>query len=67
MFIHVDYFNILIYFYENMLVLSPDLQDDSPRGSTVSLQPSPVTVHIDHLVVERNDDGSFHIRGTLIT
>lgn len=22
-----------------------------------------MTVHIDHLVVERNDDGSFHIRG----
>ncbi|XP_076776068.1 bridge-like lipid transfer protein family member 3B isoform X3 [Arvicanthis niloticus] len=39
-----------------------NLKDDSPRGSTVSLQPSPVTVHIDHLVVERNDDGSFHIR-----
>ncbi|CAO2581383.1 UHRF1-binding protein 1-like [Lemmus lemmus] len=39
-----------------------DLKDDSPRSSTVSLQPSPVTVHIDHLVVERNDDGSFHIR-----
>ncbi|XP_050995902.1 bridge-like lipid transfer protein family member 3B [Acomys russatus] len=39
-----------------------NLKDDSPRGSTVSLQPSPVTVHIDHLVVERDDDGSFHIR-----
>lgn len=39
-----------------------NLKDDSPRSSTVSLQPSPVTVHIDHLVVERNDDGSFHIR-----
>ncbi|XP_021501370.2 bridge-like lipid transfer protein family member 3B isoform X1 [Meriones unguiculatus] len=39
-----------------------NLKDDSPRGSTVSLQPSPVSVHIDHLVVERNDDGSFHIR-----
>lgn len=39
-----------------------NLKDDSPRGSTVSLQPSPVTVHIDRLVVERSDDGSFHIR-----
>lgn len=39
------------------------LQDDSPRSSTISFEPAPVTVHIDHLVVERNDDGSFHIRG----
>ncbi|XP_066866058.1 bridge-like lipid transfer protein family member 3B isoform X10 [Kogia breviceps] len=39
-----------------------NLKDDSPRSSTVSLEPAPVTVHIDHLVVERNDDGSFHIR-----
>uniref|UniRef100_F6SUA5 Bridge-like lipid transfer protein family member 3B n=1 Tax=Callithrix jacchus TaxID=9483 RepID=F6SUA5_CALJA len=39
-----------------------NLKDDSPRSSTVSLEPTPVTVHIDHLVVERNDDGSFHIR-----
>lgn len=39
-----------------------NLKDDSPRGSTVSLQPNPVTLHIDHLVVERDDDGSFHIR-----
>ncbi|XP_052609043.1 LOW QUALITY PROTEIN: bridge-like lipid transfer protein family member 3B [Peromyscus californicus insignis] len=39
-----------------------NLKDDSPRSNTVSLQPSPVTLHIDHLVVERDDDGSFHIR-----
>uniref|UniRef100_I3LN07 Bridge-like lipid transfer protein family member 3B n=1 Tax=Sus scrofa TaxID=9823 RepID=I3LN07_PIG len=39
-----------------------NLKDDSPRSSTISLEPAPVTVHIDHLVVERNDDGSFHIR-----
>ncbi|XP_040836049.1 UHRF1-binding protein 1-like [Ochotona curzoniae] len=39
-----------------------NLKDDSPRSSTVSLEPAPVVVHIDHLVVERNDDGSFHIR-----
>ncbi|XP_073940301.1 bridge-like lipid transfer protein family member 3B isoform X2 [Castor canadensis] len=39
-----------------------NLKDDSPRSSTISLEPTPVTLHIDHLVVERNDDGSFHIR-----
>ncbi|OBS76696.1 hypothetical protein A6R68_16853 [Neotoma lepida] len=31
-------------------------------NTKINLKPSPVTVHIDHLVVERNDDGSFHIR-----
>ncbi|KAG8514025.1 UHRF1-binding protein 1-like, partial [Galemys pyrenaicus] len=39
-----------------------NLKDDSPHSSTLSLEPAPVTVHIDHLMVERNDDGSFHIR-----
>ncbi|XP_037701459.1 UHRF1-binding protein 1-like isoform X1 [Choloepus didactylus] len=39
-----------------------NLKDDSPRSSTISFEPAPVMVHIDHLVVERNDDGSFHIR-----
>lgn len=39
-----------------------NLKDDSPRNSSVSLEPAPVILHIDHLVVERNDDGSFHIR-----
>ncbi|KFO30309.1 UHRF1-binding protein 1-like [Fukomys damarensis] len=39
-----------------------NLKDDSPRSGTVSLETTPVTVHIDRLVVERNDDGSFHIR-----
>lgn len=43
-----------------------NLKDDSPRSSTISLEPAPVTVHIDHLVVERNDDGSFHIRDSYV-
>ncbi|XP_004675826.1 PREDICTED: UHRF1-binding protein 1-like isoform X1 [Condylura cristata] len=38
-----------------------NLKDDS-HSSTAPPGPSPVTVHIDHLMVERNDDGSFHIR-----
>lgn len=43
-----------------------NLKDDSPRSSAVSLEPAPITIHIDHLVVERNDDGSFHIRDSQI-
>nr|XP_010597886.1 UHRF1-binding protein 1-like isoform X1 [Loxodonta africana] len=43
-----------------------NLKDDSSRGSTISLEPVPITIHIDHIVVERNDDGSFHIRGSQI-
>ncbi|ELK25988.1 UHRF1-binding protein 1-like protein, partial [Myotis davidii] len=39
-----------------------NLKDDSPRSGTISIEPAPVAIHIDHLVVERNDDGSFHIR-----
>ncbi|XP_049740097.1 bridge-like lipid transfer protein family member 3B [Elephas maximus indicus] len=43
-----------------------NLKDDSSRDSTISLEPVPITIHIDHIVVERNDDGSFHIRGSQI-
>ncbi|XP_006871178.1 PREDICTED: UHRF1-binding protein 1-like [Chrysochloris asiatica] len=39
-----------------------NLKDDSSRSGTVSFEPVPVTIHIDHLVVERSDDGTFHIR-----
>ncbi|XP_045147229.1 UHRF1-binding protein 1-like [Echinops telfairi] len=39
-----------------------NLKDDSSHIGTISLEPVPVAVHIDHLVVERSDDGSFHIR-----
>ncbi|XP_037369701.1 bridge-like lipid transfer protein family member 3B [Talpa occidentalis] len=39
-----------------------NLKDDSPHSSTISLEPAPVTIHIDHLMIERYDDGSFHIR-----
>ncbi|XP_014447211.1 UHRF1-binding protein 1-like isoform X3 [Tupaia chinensis] len=44
-----------------------NLKDDSPRSSTVSVEPPPITVHIDHLIIERNDDGSFHIKGPPVT
>ncbi|XP_039769959.1 UHRF1-binding protein 1-like isoform X2 [Ornithorhynchus anatinus] len=43
-----------------------NLKDDSPRKTTLTPQPAPVMLHIDHLIVERNDDGSFHIRDSQI-
>uniref|UniRef100_G1QEE0 UHRF1 binding protein 1 like n=1 Tax=Myotis lucifugus TaxID=59463 RepID=G1QEE0_MYOLU len=39
-----------------------NLKNESPCGSTISLELAPVAIHIDHLVVERNDNGSFPIR-----
>ncbi|XP_043822420.1 UHRF1-binding protein 1-like isoform X2 [Dromiciops gliroides] len=37
------------------------LKDDSTHSDSVTPGPPPVVLHIDHLVVERQDDGSFHI------
>ncbi|XP_075407228.1 bridge-like lipid transfer protein family member 3B [Tenrec ecaudatus] len=43
-----------------------NLKDDSSHSGALSLEPVPVTVHIEHLVVERSDDGSFHIRDSQV-
>uniref|UniRef100_A0A3Q3JB10 Chorein N-terminal domain-containing protein n=1 Tax=Monopterus albus TaxID=43700 RepID=A0A3Q3JB10_MONAL len=38
-----------------------NLKDDSPRDSPSDLEPSPITLHVDGLIIHRRDDGSFFI------
>lgn len=40
-----------------------NLKDDSPRDNQSLSQPEPVDLHLHHLVIQRTDDGSFHILG----
>lgn len=39
------------------------LQDDSPRNNNSDPEPEPIVLNIENLLVERNDDGSFCIKG----
>nr|XP_057934390.1 UHRF1-binding protein 1-like isoform X2 [Doryrhamphus excisus] len=40
-----------------------DLKDDGPRDSLSDSEPSPITLHVDTLVIHRRDDGAFSISG----
>ncbi|KAM8883761.1 bridge-like lipid transfer protein family member 3B isoform 1-T1 [Synchiropus picturatus] len=37
------------------------LKDDGPRDNPSETEPSPITLHVDSLVIHRRDDGSFSI------
>ncbi|XP_034091726.1 UHRF1-binding protein 1-like isoform X1 [Gymnodraco acuticeps] len=38
-----------------------NLKDDGPRDNTSDSDPSPITLHVDSLIIHRRDDGSFSI------
>ncbi|KAI3366715.1 hypothetical protein L3Q82_009388 [Scortum barcoo] len=38
-----------------------NLKDDGPRDNPSESEPSPITLHVDSLVIHRRDDGSFSI------
>uniref|UniRef100_A0AAQ5ZKI4 Chorein N-terminal domain-containing protein n=1 Tax=Amphiprion ocellaris TaxID=80972 RepID=A0AAQ5ZKI4_AMPOC len=40
-----------------------NLKDDGPRDNPSDSEPSPITLHVDSLVIHRRDDGSFSIGG----
>lgn len=48
-----DNSNIVLFF----------LQDDGPRDNPSDPEPSPITLHVDSLIIHRRDDGSFSIGG----
>uniref|UniRef100_A0A8C8E0I4 Bridge-like lipid transfer protein family member 3B n=1 Tax=Oryzias sinensis TaxID=183150 RepID=A0A8C8E0I4_9TELE len=44
-----------------------DLKDDGPRDNTTDGEPTPITLHVDSLVVHRRDDGSFSFGGDILS
>ncbi|KAM9335091.1 bridge-like lipid transfer protein family member 3B isoform 2-T2 [Symphorus nematophorus] len=38
-----------------------NLKDDGPRDNPSDYEPSPITLHVDSLIIHRRDDGSFSI------
>lgn len=43
------------------------MQDDGPRDNTTDGEPTPITLHVDSLVVHRRDDGSFSFGGDILS
>uniref|UniRef100_A0A673A5W2 Uncharacterized protein n=1 Tax=Sphaeramia orbicularis TaxID=375764 RepID=A0A673A5W2_9TELE len=41
-----------------------NLKDDGPRDNPSDSEPSPITLHVDSLIIHRRDDGSFSIGGS---
>ncbi|XP_037837047.1 UHRF1-binding protein 1-like isoform X2 [Kryptolebias marmoratus] len=41
-----------------------DLKDDGPRDNPSDSEPSPITLHVDSLIIHKRDDGSFSIGDT---
>uniref|UniRef100_A0A665W6S5 Uncharacterized protein n=1 Tax=Echeneis naucrates TaxID=173247 RepID=A0A665W6S5_ECHNA len=44
-----------------------NLKDDGPRDNPPESEPSPITLHVDSLIIHRRDDGSFSIGGDKYT
>uniref|UniRef100_A0A667ZFM1 Bridge-like lipid transfer protein family member 3B n=1 Tax=Myripristis murdjan TaxID=586833 RepID=A0A667ZFM1_9TELE len=44
-----------------------DMKDDGPHDNPSDPEPSPITLHIDSLIIHRRDDGSFSIGGDCLT
>uniref|UniRef100_A0A671VXS2 Bridge-like lipid transfer protein family member 3B n=1 Tax=Sparus aurata TaxID=8175 RepID=A0A671VXS2_SPAAU len=40
-----------------------NMKDDGPRDNPSDPEPSPITLHVDSLIIHRKDDGSFSIGG----
>ncbi|XP_056132492.1 UHRF1-binding protein 1-like [Lampris incognitus] len=38
-----------------------DIKDDGPRDNPADPEPTPITLHVDSLIIHRGDDGSFSI------
>uniref|UniRef100_A0A8C6UBF7 UHRF1 binding protein 1-like n=1 Tax=Neogobius melanostomus TaxID=47308 RepID=A0A8C6UBF7_9GOBI len=43
-----------------------DLKDDDPSDGPPNIEPSPIILHVNGLIVHRKDDGSFTIGGTFL-
>lgn len=38
-----------------------NIKDDGPRDNPLDPEPTPIALHVDHLLIQRRDDGSFNV------